>query len=245
MKEQIYTIPVIDGFKENKECPFCSMYNKLDFDAVDYMLGASYMEDDIRLETNKMGFCKEHYQKMYLKQNRLGLALMVHTHLQQINNDIENLSNSLTTNEKKSIFSKPKEEKNKLNLYLTNISNSCYICNKTDKTFERYVDTFFYMWKKKPEIKDYLKNSKGLCLEHFNLLTQTAKEKLNTDEYKEFISIILPIQKENLKRLEEEIEWFIDKFDYRYADQPWKNSKDSLPRCIAKISSTFVEEENN
>jgi len=244
MKEQIYTIPVIDAFKEKGECPFCNMHKKLDDEAVDYMLGPSYMEDDIRIETDKIGFCKLHYQKMYNKQNRLGLALMVHTHMQKISKDFEKLSSTLTANEKKSIFSKPKEEKSKLNSYLNNISNSCYICNKIDNTFKRYIDTFFYMWKNMPEIKDFVKSSNGFCLEHFNLITDIGKTKLKAEEYKEFISIVLPMQTENLKRLEEEIEWFINKFDYRYKDEPWKNSQDALPRAITKISSIFVEDEN-
>ena len=82
MKEQIYTIPVNEGFEQGGECPFCNMYNTLEKDALDYMLGASYMEDDIRMETNKTGFCSKHYEMMYGEQNRLGVALMLHTHLQ-------------------------------------------------------------------------------------------------------------------------------------------------------------------
>ncbi|MBO5560490.1 MAG: hypothetical protein J6A07_02420, partial [Firmicutes bacterium] len=70
MKEKIYTIPVNDGFEKGGECPFCNMYQQLEKDAVDYMLGPSYMEDDIRMETNKTGFCKKHYKHLYIQQNR-------------------------------------------------------------------------------------------------------------------------------------------------------------------------------
>ena len=36
------------------------------------------------------------------------------------------------------------------------------------------------------------------------------------------------------KRLAEELDWFADKFDYRFKDAPWKNSKDSIPRAMIK-----------
>ena len=32
--------------------------------------------------------------------------------------------------------------------------------------------------------------------------------------------------------LREDVSWFCKKFDYRYADEPWKNSKDSVERAI-------------
>ncbi len=243
MKEQIYTIPVIDGFKEKGECPFCNMYQKLDDEAVEYMLGASYMTDEIRMETNKIGFCKEHLKKMYLKQNRLGVALMLHTHLQKINADLAGMSENFIPN-KKSIFKK-NPELNSISSYLNNITDSCYICNRIENTFSRYIDTFFYMWKNKPEIKDFVRESSGFCIEHYSLLLSAGENKLNGKDYKEFCDMIIPIQNKNMKRLEDEIQWFINKFDYKYQNEPWKTSKDALPRALTKISSIYTEEEGN
>ena len=39
-----------------------------------------------------------------------------------------------------------------------------------------------------------------------------------------------------MKRLAEELDWFADKFDYRFKDAPWKNSKDSIPRAMIKTN---------
>ena len=33
---------------------------------------------------------------------------------------------------------------------------------------------------------------------------------------------------ENMKRVRDDVEWFINKFDHKYIDEPWKNAKDSL-----------------
>lgn len=240
MNQQIYTIPVNDGFEEGGECPFCNMYNKLEKEALDYMLGSSYMEDNIRMETNKIGFCQKHYSMMYKKQNRLGLALMLQSHIQKINADIENLSNNLKSNKKKGLFSKTVE--NKVTPYINNIAESCYICNKITASMDRYFDTFFYMWKKDNDIKEKVKNSKGFCIEHFATLIDMADKKLKGNEYNLFINTIISLEIENIKRLEKEVDHFTNKFDHNYKDAPWGTAKDVLPRAIQKIASQKVEE---
>ena len=46
MAEKIYMIPVNDAFDTGSECPVCSMYQKLEDDAVDFMMGSAYMVDE-------------------------------------------------------------------------------------------------------------------------------------------------------------------------------------------------------
>ena len=84
MKEKLYTIPLMDAFKAEDECPFCFVERQLEQHAMDFVLGAgaSYMEDDVRAETDKMGFCRTHYKKMYDYGNRLGTGLILKTHFQ-------------------------------------------------------------------------------------------------------------------------------------------------------------------
>ena len=81
MKEKLYTIPLMDAFKAEDECPFCFVERQLEQHAMDFVLGAgaSYMEDDVRAETDKMGFCRTHYKKMYDYGNRLGTGLILKT----------------------------------------------------------------------------------------------------------------------------------------------------------------------
>ena len=54
MKEKIYTIPLMDAFRADDECPFCFIEKNLEQHAMDFVLGsgASYMEDDVRAETD-------------------------------------------------------------------------------------------------------------------------------------------------------------------------------------------------
>ena len=91
MKEEIYTIPVMDGFKEDCECPFCAMKRTLENNTINYVLSPSYMEEDVRGETNAKGFCTEHTQRLYNEGNALGLALMLHSHMKDQHETIEKL----------------------------------------------------------------------------------------------------------------------------------------------------------
>ena len=50
MRENIATIPLIDAFKADDECPFCNLERKAEQHAVSFILGSAYMEDDIRAD---------------------------------------------------------------------------------------------------------------------------------------------------------------------------------------------------
>lgn len=241
MKEQIYAIPVNDAFKADTECAFCHMKDLLEKQSIDFVMGSSYMEDDIRMETNRVGFCKIHYQKMYDRQNRQGLAIMLQTHLQQINRDLSNILKTTPSVSKKNIFSKPSLDSNELSEYTNRLDNSCYICDRINNMYEHFIDTFFYLFKKDKNFVELVKNSKGFCINHFTEIYQKAPLKMTANECNEFYKMIIPIEIENLSRIQEEIDWFVNKFDYRYTNEPWKNSKDALPRTIEKISSALVD----
>ena len=90
MKESIHTIPLTDAFKAEDECPFCYLEREAEQHAISFALGsgASYMEDDVRAETDAMGFCRHHYKMMYDYGNRLGSGLILSTHLKKLNQEL-------------------------------------------------------------------------------------------------------------------------------------------------------------
>ena len=57
MKESIYTIPISEAFEPKRDCPFCTLKNELERHFVEYITGAAMMEPDVRIQTNKQGFC--------------------------------------------------------------------------------------------------------------------------------------------------------------------------------------------
>lgn len=246
MKEKLHTIPLADAFGANDECPFCFVERKLEEHTMDFVLGpgASYMEDDVRAETDAAGFCRMHYKKMYDYGNRLGTGLILKTHFQKLNQEYD-AQVKMFSPSKASLFQRMKKKKageefrTSLGAWAHSKEESCYICNFYKDTFLRYLDTFFEMYRKDPEIREMFKNSKGFCIPHFGDLAEEADRILSDKDKQEFFQVLFPLMKENLKRLYDDLDWFCDKFDYRYKDADWKNSKDALPRGMQKAAGGY------
>ena len=241
MKEQLYTIPVNDAFDTDCECPVCAMYDTLEQDAIQFTMGPSYMEDDVRMETNKIGFCTHHIKMLYRHQNRLGLALMLHTHMQRTNADLKELL-SMTAPAKKSFFSKKTDNTNPVTEYIKNIQDSCYICNRIETVFDRYIATIFHCYQHDAEFITKFTQSKGFCTKHFGILYEQAPSYLSGHKLEQFIKDLNDVYLTNMQRVTDDLEWFTDKFDYRNADAPWKNSRDALPRSMTKTNSLLDKE---
>ena len=251
MKEKIYTIPVSDAFAVDCECPLCVLEKKLEEECVEYMLGPSLMEPDHRQETNKHGFCRNHFEAMYNKQvNRLGLALMIDTFLQEKNSAMKKIYDSKSASlEKDAGAGLAKNIANKLSSKqtdteklvqelvseLASIEESCAICNKLAFTMDRYIDVIFYLYFKEPDFKEIFHSKKGFCLKHLKQLLVSTKKYLSVSETAIFVKNIMDMQLVNMERVEKEVDWFTKKFDYRYNDAPWGNSKDAVIRSIQKI----------
>ena len=240
MKEQLYTIPVNDAFAVDCECPVCSMYDSLEKDAIEFTMGPSYMEDDIRMETNKIGFCTHHVKQLYKHQNRLGLALILHTHMQRTNRDLEDLLSS-DKPVKKGLFAKKTENASPVTEYIENLNHSCYICNRIDRIFARYLATISHCYEHDEEFRRKFAASKGFCTKHFGMLYEGAPSSLSGKRLPEFIKTLNEVYLTNMKRVTDDLEWFTDKFDYRNEDKPWKNSKDALPRSMNKTNSVLPQ----
>ncbi|MDF2612020.1 MAG: hypothetical protein K0R92_3494 [Lachnospiraceae bacterium] len=235
MKEKLYTIPVNEAFESDSECPICSMRKKLEDNAIEFTMGPSYMEDDIREATSRMGFCEKHLQLMYQNQNRLGLALILKTHMDKVVKDIEKLSKTGAKVPSNSLFRKNKESSEVVS-YLETLEDNCFVCDKIESTFHRYIATIFHLYHTEESFRQKLKASKGFCTGHYKILYSAATQNLSGDELNGFHKVLNELYLENMKRVRDDVEWFINKFDYRYADEPWKNSKDALIRSMQKTN---------
>lgn len=239
MREQIHTIPITEAMEQAGECPFCYMERKTEKHALDFVLGhgASYMEADIREMTDKAGFCRGHYKKMFDYGNALGNAWILKTYYMRMQKEMEKeFKDFKPTSAKKGLFKKADDEavSNSIVEWINKRNQTCFICDSVSKTFKDYMDTFFKLYKKEDEIKEQVKNSKGFCLTHFGLLCEEADKQLKDKELKDFYDIVLPLMKENTNRIFEDVAWFIEKYDYKNKDADWKNSKDAIQRGMQK-----------
>ncbi|ONI45837.1 hypothetical protein AN641_03050 [Candidatus Epulonipiscioides gigas] len=238
MKETIYTIPLTEAFNEKTECPFCVIQNKLEQEAISFTLGNSYMQSDFRDITDKLGFCSQHYKKLYDYGNRLGLSLILSTHYKSLYKCLDKLLNKNIL-PKSSFLERLKgsaPQTSTITEVMNNKINSCFICDKIEKDINRYISTFFYLLTTSDDFKKLFNDSLGFCLPHFNEIIHQAPLYLNDKQKEEFYQQSKTILLESMKRIQTDVEWFIDKNDYSNADEPWKNSKDAIPRSIQKIA---------
>lgn len=245
MKETIYTIPVMDAFNADDECPFCHLEKNLEEHAISFILGSAYMEDDIRMETDKTGFCRHHYKMMFDYGNRLGSALILSTHFKKLQGELEEQIKNFSS-QKTSLLKRMKKVDSSTLAYQTSIGSwakekekDCYVCSHIKSNYDRYLDTFFELWKGEPSFVDKVKQGKGFCLHHFADLVEAAELKLSDKQKEEFYGALFPLMEENLKRLQEEVTWFTAKYDYLNKDKPWGNSKDSIQRCMQKAAGGY------
>ena len=238
MVEKIYMIPVNDAFDKDSECPVCVMYNALENDAIDFVMGPSYMEDDVRSQTDKMGFCRGHMKMLLEQRNKLGLALMLHTHTKKVIQDTEKLMKNPI--KAKSLFKKPEESP--LIQHMEELEDSCYICNRIDTIFGRYITTAIQLYHSDQSFREKYASCKGFCSAHYGLLLREGQKLLPGKEFEAFAELTGKLYLENMKRVAEDLSWFIEKYDYRNANEPWKNAKDAIPRAATKVNSIYKED---
>ena len=241
MAEQLYTIPVNDAFSTDCECPLCLMQKDLEKSAIEFTMGPSYMEDDNREVTDKLGFCSRHLEIMYKNKNKLGLALMLKTHTDKTIREMKALADSAKP--KASGFFSKKQDKPAVVEYINKLESTCFVCGRIKPVFERYIDTIFHMWKKDKEFVQKFSVSKGICTRHYGMLYEAGGEALNQTQYDEFLKVLNKVYFDGMERLNKDMSWFIDKHDYRNKEADWGTSRDSLQRALIKIGSTIVEEE--
>ena len=214
--EKIYTIPVNEAFDacaedNTKGCPFCEMYRRLEENELEIILGASMMEPDIRIKTNEMGFCDRHFSKMLKRKNRLGLALMLESHLAHV----EKESSGMGAMKK-----------------LGKINDSCYVCARADSNFEKMIETAVWLYDKDRDFGEKIKNQSCFCMPHYHKFLTAAKNGLPKKKYSDFEALTEKVYMDYLEELQKDVSRFCKKFDYRFKDEPWGNAKDAPERAI-------------
>lgn len=233
MKEHIYTIPINDAFDKKCECPVCEFMRSEEKSIIEYTLGASMMEPDERVRSNKDGYCNHHFSMLLEQTNKLSLALILQTHLSELRNAVENDEKAITA-AKKSIFKKDDALPEAVKGY-ERVSASCVVCDKLFDIQEKFIDNIIELYKKEDDFKKKFDSCKGFCIPHFSALAKGASQILSETKRKEFLTALYRIEIDNLKRIQEDIDWFTKKFDFRFANEDWKNSRDAVLRTTEKI----------
>ena len=204
------------------------------------------MQDYVRAETDKIGFCRAHYKKMFQYGETLANALILDTRYRTVIAELKKQLKHYSESSKVGMVDKLRKDteavksSNNVSKWIHETEESCYICNHIKRNYERYIATFFYMYKKHdPEFIELVKNGKGMCLHHFADILDTAPLYLNKKEQAELRGILFPQMEKNMERILEDIDWLEKKFDYCYKDAEWKNSRDAVQRGMQKLTGGY------
>jgi hypothetical protein len=208
MKETIYTIPINEVFDTYCDCPLCKIEERLDAASIDYILGAALMEPSVRVMTNQLGFCGDHFDKLKNGTNRLGLALILESHTDGILN----------------------------NLGKTPVAETCFICNRVSDQAQKYFKNIIFLYKTEPEFRDKFRRQEKFCMKHFEKLLIYAKKGLFGKMYREFEGDISSVVQKHLKALNQDLKTFIKSYDHTSDGKITDEEKISIERIIDFLS---------
>ncbi len=219
MRDDITSIPVSEVFEPKDGCPMCRLRDMLEERVTTYITGAAMMEPDVRIETNKTGFCFDHYQMMLQKRNRLSVALTMQTHLEELEKQIFG-GGVLGKSAQKQAQSVEKQ------------TASCFVCDKVDHSMTRLTATVCRLWEQEEDFQKLFAEQPMLCLPHFAALTDTASRAMSKRNGAAFSKICSSLAQRYMTELRGDVDHFCRMFDYRNAGGDWGNSKDSIERAV-------------
>lgn len=219
MAYHIDTGLILDKFKTDCECPLCEIQSIVEEQFLYEFLNDAVMEENTRLKVNRLGFCSEHFSKLYSRQNKLSVALQISTRVDTIKSAVTQVKNA------KQALNQAKE--------LENMASTCIICDLTQESMVKYYKTIAQMYLREREFYKMLLGTKGFCLKHYAELLKYAK--YAGPATKEYVSLLSAHEKRHLDRLQSELKEFCDKHDYRNALKPLGNSETALPRMGIKL----------
>lgn len=232
MKEVIYTIPINDAYDVKCGCPVCRLEKKLNDESAEYVMGAAMMEPDVRIETNRTGFCAKHFSEMLSMKNRLSLGLMLQSYLAEL---LEHGVISDTRHVSKREFEAISHK-------LTESSTGCFICERVNEKLELFIKNIIYLWESEKEFREKTRAQEYFCPKHLARLTQTAKTLISKRSYGQFLEDHFFSTRKILSELSEDVTKFCNSYNYMFRDIPLGDAKIAIERTIDFLNGDCEKE---
>ena len=182
------------------------------------------MEPDIRIKTNELGFCLSHYNIMLSKKRMLGMGLMLESHLAEVK---KRLLGQTLLGKKASVAVAS----------LGELESSCYVCSRIERNLSAMIATAVYLYESDFAFPKKFEKAPYFCLPHYRAMIDYASKKMGKKIFADFYKVASGIEENYIDTLTSDVSWFCKKFDYRYDEEPWYNSKDSVERSIKFLRS--------
>lgn len=222
MREDICSIPINDVFLPKKGCPFCQMRDMLEDRMATYITGAAMMEPDVRIETNRLGFCREHFNQILERGSRLSVALILE---------------SLLAETEKDIFPEGGQPLKKAVAAVHSRQEHCFICENIETNMKHLVRNAVKLWQGDTEFRQLYHDQPYICMSHIGMVLEAAQKLLPKKDFAAFESETTRLSRGYLKELAGDVTHFCRMFDYRSAGSDWGNSKDAIERAITWLVS--------
>lgn len=221
--ETIYTIPIHEAYERKCGCPLCKLEADLEQISLEYVMGAAMMEPDVRIETNRYGFCAKHFRDMLGMQKKLPLALILESHTQE-------LLSAITQD------APGKKEFPALADKFSTAIEDCYVCRQIKDRLNKYYSNVIHLWLVEPEFKVLTRQQEYFCPHHLAGLLSFAKEELNKKYFAEFYKDHTFKTAELLKKISGNVSKFAKSFDHRFANEPLGDAKSAVEDAIDFLS---------
>ncbi len=222
---------VHDAYALPGECPVCGLMQAAEETYLLSFQHSRVMEPNVRVKTNESGFCPEHYRKLYARENKLGLALVVHTHL------VEKLQPLKAAIE---AAARPgRHEKERMDdavSLLTRLRDACFLCALLKEDRDRYCFTILYLWDRDPEFLPVFRASRGFCLPHFGDMCGAAQRSLRADRREKWMQEAAPLMTGSLERLEREVLAFTQLHRDSNRSLGTEEERTALARTLQKLA---------
>ena len=225
MQPNIATIPITEIFTETAGCPVCRMRKMLEAQYVEYITGAAMMAPDVRVITNRVGFCHRHYSMMINTGPRLSNALLLQTHIDEVRGKVFPKKDSDPPN--KAMLESIRE-----------LDRTCYVCDRIDHDILHLLRTVYAQYGKDPEFRGRYSAQDYLCLDHYALIMENVNKKvMDKRTLAAFYEATNKLAKGYMDTLYDDVTHFTTMYDYRNQGGDYKNSKDSIERSVSFLTS--------
>jgi len=216
------------------ECPLCVLAEAAEDTYLRSFQHSRIMEPNVRVQTNDKGFCPAHSRKLYERENKLGLGLMVHTHLKEklpiIRSALEGMRAGAAAGRKGAARFDDAAAS------LETLRDRCFICDLLAADMDRYAFTVIYLWRKDTEFLSAFRSSRGFCLPHFLLMSRKAREMLRPDRLERWLSDCIPLMTASLEALERDLLSFTQLHHDANRSMGSDSERSALSRALQKLA---------
>jgi len=224
---------VHDAYARGGECPLCDLVAEAETAYLRSFEHSRVMEPEVRVRTNREGFCAPHLRRLHAADNKLGLGLMVHTRLQLVRAQLEpELANAASAHGRR----EPIRQAAAAASRIRDLGSTCYLCRLLEQDRRRYIVTILYLWAHDPLFAPVFRASRGFCLPHFAEVLDEAGGSMKADRLRRWLDDAGTLLRESLSRIEDDLLAFTQLHRAENSSRGTEEVRAALGRALQKLS---------